>query len=203
MGACAFLSVFLPLFIASRFCLLAAQEDETKFFDSPDKRFSLKVSLPNKEAEEAKLEVVEKASGNVVGDLGTDYGSIMSHIRVVWSRDSKRLAYRTAGVKEWSTNVYFWDGSAFHYVALPEDLPSPDIRFRKSDEHGGVKNYGGGEEPVRWLKSRDLELSSQPRQMARESSRTYTATLTITIHFDAHHHASSVKSVSKSTTRVE
>lgn len=105
-------------------------------------------------------------------------------------------------MKEWSTNVYFWDGSAFHYVALPEDLPSPDIKFRKSDEHGDVKNYGGGEEPVRWLKSGDVELSSQQRQMARESSRTYTATLTITIRFDAQHHAS-VKSVLKSTTRVE
>jgi hypothetical protein len=182
--------------------LLAQQDDLTKSFDSPDGRFALKVSVPNEEAEEAKLEVVEKASGKVVGDLGTDYASIMSHMKVVWSRDSKRLAFRSAGQREWSTSVCFWDGSAFHYVPLPEELPSPDIKFRKSDEQGGVKNYGGGEEPVRWLKSGDLELLSEQTQMARESSRTYTGSITITITFDPQQHPS-VKSVSKSKTRVE
>ena len=181
---------------------LAADDNLTKSFDSPDHRFSLKVIAPGTEGGETKLQVVEKASGNVVGDLGTDYPTIMSHIKVVWSGDSKRVAYRTAGVKEWSTNVYFWDGSAFRYIELPEELPTPDIKFRKSDESGGVKNYGGGVTPVRWLKSRDLELTSEERQMARESSRTYTGSITITIGFDAQQRAS-VKSVTKSKTRVE
>ena len=174
--------------------LLGEQEEQARSFASPDGKFALKISVPDEESADAKLEVIEKASGKVVGDLGTDYASIISHIKVVWSADSKRLAYRTAGQKEWHTSVYFWNGSAFHFVPLPEDLPSPEIKFSKTDEGGGVKNYGGGEEPIRWLKSGDLELSSQLTEMARASSHTYTATVIITIGFDAQDHAS-VRSV--------
>jgi hypothetical protein len=180
----------------------AEQEEPVHLFASPDGRFALKISVPNEESAEAKLELIEQASGKVVGDLGTDYASIISHLKVVWSADSKRLAYRTAGQKEWHTSVYFWDGATFRLVTLPEDLPMPEIKFRKSDEGAGVKNYGGGEEPVRWLKSGDLELLSQLTEMARASSHTYTATMTIMIAFDAQNHAS-VKSVSKSRTRLE
>jgi hypothetical protein len=182
--------------------LRAEQEEQVRSFASPDGRFALKVNVPNEESADAKLEVIEKASGKVVGDLGTDYASIISRIKVVWSADSKRLAYRTAGQKEWHTSVYFWNGSVFCLVPLPEDLPTPEIKFRKTDGGGGVKNYGGGEEPVRWLKSGDLELSSQLTEMARASSRTYTATLTIMISFDPQDHAS-VKSVTKSKTRLD
>ena len=193
--------VFL-LAMLSAVSALAADDDETKSFDSPDRRFTLKVTAASTDDGEPKLEVLEKASGKVVGDLGTDYPPIARRIKVAWSADSKRLAYRTAGEKDWSTEVYFWDGSGFRYVKLPEELPSPEIKFRKSDEEGGVKNYGGGVEPVRWSKSGDLELRSEETQMARESSRTYTGTVTITISFDAQNKAS-VKSVSKSKTRVE
>jgi hypothetical protein len=193
--------LFLIALVATH-TALAEQNDLARSFDSPDGRFTLKMSLANKEAEEATLQVVEKASAKVVGDLGTDYASILSHPKVLWSRDSKRLAYRSAGRKEWSTSVAFWDGSAFKYVPLPEELPSPTIQFRKSDATGGVKNYGGGQEPLRWLKSGELELLGTERQMAHESSRTYTASMTITIGFDAQHHAS-VKAASKSKTRVE
>jgi len=182
--------------------LLAEQEEQTRSFPSPDGIFALKVSVVGEESADAKLEVIENASGKVVGDLGTDYSSIISDLKVVWSADSKRFAYRTAGLKQWHTKVYFWDGSAFKDVPLPEDLPSPEIKFGKSDGGGGVKNYGGGEAPARWLKSGDLELLSQLTEMARASSRTYTATLTVTIGFDAQDHAA-VKSVTKSKTRLD
>jgi hypothetical protein len=194
--------------VAILFCIVCwsgyAQEEEerTPILDSPNGRFTLRVSVPDDVEKEAKLDIVEKASGKVVGDLGTDYRRIRSDIKLVWSAESTRLAYRTAGQKQWSTNVYFWNGSDFESVNLPEDLPSPSIKFRKDDETGGVKNYGGGEEPMRWLKSGDLEVISEQTQMARESGRTYTATITITIHFDKQHHAS-VKSVSKSKTKID
>ena len=47
------------------------------------------------------------------------------------------------------------------------------MQFRKDDEGGGVKNYGGGEEPLRWLKSGDLQLLGEHMELARESGRTY------------------------------
>ena len=75
-------------------------------------------------------------------------------------------------------DAYFWNGSALESATLPDELPRPAIKFRKDDEAGGVKNYGGGESPVRWLKSGDLELLSEHTEMAHESGRTYTATIT-------------------------
>jgi hypothetical protein len=195
-------SLFVLVALTGAISAMAEQENRSKSFDSPDGRFSLQVSAPEDDAAQARLAVVENASGKVVGDLGTDDASILSHIKVVWSADSKRLAYRTAGEKEWSASVWFWNGSAFESVPLPDNLPLPEIKLRKRDEGSGVKNYGGGEEPVRWLKSGDLELSSQQTQMAHESGRTYTASVTITIGFDAQRHAS-VKSVSKTRTRID
>ena len=198
-------SAFVPI-LFSFVCLSVVDSQEEpevkRSFASPDGRFALKVNEPNGQSTEAKFEVIDNASGRLVGELGTDYASTTSHMKVVWSADSKRLAYRSAGQKEWHTSVAFWNGAAFKSVNLPEDLPSPEIKFRKDDEAGGVKNYGGGEEPVRWRKSGDLELMSEHTEMARESGRTYTATITIIIGFDAQHHPS-VKSVSKSKTTVD
>src|SRR3982751_4536929 len=88
--------------------LLAQEKDQA--FPSPNGRFALRIILTKDESANAKLELVENASGKVVGDLGTDYESIRSQIKVVWSADSKRVAYRTAGQKEWHTEVYFWNG---------------------------------------------------------------------------------------------
>lgn len=194
--------LFLFLIAVGTIALVAQDKEGRRGFDSPDGRFTLKISLPDEEYADAKLELIERLSGKVVGDLGTDYQSIVSKIKVVWSADSKRVAYRTAGEKEWHTAVYLWNGSLFKLASLPEELPSPRIKFRKSDNEGGVKNYGGGEEPLRWLKSGDLELLSEQTEMAHESGNTYTGKLKITIHFDAQHHAS-VKTVSKSQTTVD
>jgi len=183
--------------------LHAQQETEPgQTYASPDGRFALQLSAADDQSDQAKIEIVEKASGKVVGDLGTDYASLGSHMKVVWSADSKRVAYRSGGTKDWHTSVAFWNGSAFEPVELPENLPLPTMQFRKEDEGGGVKNYGGGEEPLRWLKSGDLQLLGEHMELARESGRTYTATITITIGFDAQHHAL-VRSASKSKTKVD
>ena len=116
-------SLFFLFVIASTRFVLAEEDEFTKFFNSPDGRFALKINVP-KESADAKLEMIEKTSGQIVGDLGTDYASIISHIKVVWSADSKRLAFRTAGQKVWHTSVYFWNGSVFKNVPLPDELPS-------------------------------------------------------------------------------
>ena len=86
-------------------------------------------------------------------------------------------------------------------VPLPDDLPGPAIKFRKG-AGGGVKNYGGAVKPLRWLKSGELELSSDSMMLSRVDGRTYTGVVVITLAFDAQHHAS-VQKVGKTKTKVD
>jgi hypothetical protein len=189
--------VFLTLLV---FCWTAvglAEDSSSSKFPSPDGRFALRI------AADLKVELIEKASGEVMVDLGTVYSRYLSHPEetvLVWSADSKWAAYATRGNREGDTSVYFWNGSAFEGVSLPDDLPGPEIKFRKG-ESGGVKNYGGAVKPLRWLKSGGLELSSDLMMLSRGDGRSYTGVVLITLAFDAQHHAS-VQKVGKTKTKV-
>ncbi len=157
---------------------------------SPDARFALRVGNADQ-----KVELIEKASGKVMIDLGEPWRRQV----LVWSPDSKRVAYGNRGDRSGEVKVYVWNGSAFEEASLPEDLPVPHIKLPK--DCGAVKNYGGAVTPVRWLKSGDLELSSDLMMLCRESSDTCTAEVHFTLAFDAQHHAS-VKNVGKTKTEV-
>jgi hypothetical protein len=161
---------------------------------SPDGRFALRIT------DDQKVELVEKASGRVMVDLGEAWHSPgqVSQI-LVWSPDSKHVAYANRGDKWGEVKVYFWNGTTFDEASLPEDLPSPDIKLPK--DCGAVKNYGGAATPVRWLRSGDLELSSDLMMLCRESGATCTAEVRFTLAFDAQHHPS-VKKVGKTKTEV-
>ena len=170
-----------------------AAEEEIKY-PSPDGRFALRI------IDEQKVELIEKVSGRMMVDLGEAWhnpGQVSQTL--VWSRDSRRVAYGNRGYKEGEVSVYFWNGSSFEQVALPEELPSPDIKLPK--DCGAVKNYGGAATPVRWLRSGDLELSSDLMMLCRESGATCTAEVRFTLAFDAQHHAS-VKKIGKTKTEV-
>jgi hypothetical protein len=174
----------------------ALAEEEIKY-SSPDGGFALRIT------DRQKVELIEKASGRVVVDLGEAWHSAgRGESRVlVWSPDSKRVAYGNRGDKAGEVSVYFWNGSTFEEATLPDDLPSPDIKFRKEHESGHVKNYGGAVTPLRWLKSGQLELSSDAMMLHSNSGATYTGELRFTLAFDQQHHAS-VKKVGKTKTEV-
>jgi hypothetical protein len=185
--------------ILMAFCWAAvsvAEDSSSIKFPSPDGRFALRIS------EDLKVDLIEKASGKVMVDLGEVYRRYESHAEetvLVWSADSKWAAYGTRGEREGDTTVYFWNGSVFEDIPLPDDLPGPEIKFRKGS--GAVKNYGGAVKPLRWLKSGELELSSDLMMLSRDDGATYTGVVVITVGFDAQHHAS-VKKVGKTKTKV-
>jgi hypothetical protein len=110
------------------------------------------------------------------------------------------LIEKTSGeVRE--TSVYFWNGSSFHQIPLPDDLPAPEIKFRKGAS-SAVKNYGGAVKPLRWLKSGALELSTDSMMMSRDDGATYTGLLVFTLGFDSQNHAF-VEKVGKTKTTVD
>jgi hypothetical protein len=55
--------------------------------------------------------------------------------------------------------------------------------------------------PLKWLKSGELELSSEDMMLSRDDGKSYTGVLQFTISFDAQHHAS-VKKVGKTKTEI-
>jgi hypothetical protein len=180
-------SIAVVCFVVYPWQWLAA-EAEIKY-PSPDGRMALRIT-------DASVELIQKASGEVMVDLG-----IASRSQIlVWSPDSKWVAYGSRGDKEGEVSVYFWNGSTFQEVPLPDDLPFPDIKFRK--DIGSIRHYGAWLTPLRWLKPGELELSNEVLMLDRDSGADYTGLLQFTLAFDAQHHAS-VKKVGKTKTKVE
>ncbi|MEP6668336.1 MAG: hypothetical protein ABJF10_04240 [Chthoniobacter sp.] len=169
---------------------------------SPDGRFVLRIAdQSGVEPSNPKVTLIEKESGRVMVELGEAYPSHLGDTVLVWSANSKWAAYGTRGDKEGEASVYFWNGSAFVEVTLPEELPRPDIKFGKGAGED-VKNYGGAARPVRWLKSGELQMSSDLMMLSRVNSKSYTGEVTFTLAFDKRHHAS-VHKVGKSKTTVD
>jgi hypothetical protein len=185
-------------------------EEEIKY-PSPDGRFALKITQAKDDEYHPTVELIEKHSSTVLvtlhsGQEDTDLFDA-SQAALVWSPDSKRVAYGFRAnppgtrVEERSALICFWNGSGFDKVFLPENLPSPRIKFPKG-QGGNVKPYGGGVTPLRWLKSGDLELSSEEMMFSRDDNKSYTGVVHFTISFDAQHKAS-VENVGKTKTEVE
>jgi hypothetical protein len=192
------LSLLLTL---SCMTLVASADDAIIKSPSPDKRFALRINPASPESpEEPKVDLIERKSGKVVFDLGTTYQGYVKRTSLIWSADGKRFAYGTRGDKDGGVRAFFWNGSAFEEVELPKDLPNPEINFGKSE--GAVKNYGGAVQPLRWLKSGDLEISNDLMMLSRDNGHTYTGTIVFTIAFDAKRQ-STLHHVGKTRTQVD
>jgi hypothetical protein len=184
-------------------------EEEIKY-PSPDGRLGLRITQSKDDEYHPMVELIDKHSGTALitlhnGQEDTDLFDASEAV-LVWSADSKRVAYGFrsnppgARVVERGALVCFWTGSGFDKVFLPENLPSPRITLPKEKEDN-MKPYGGGITPVRWLKSGELELSNEDMMLSRDDGKSYTGVLRFTISFDAQHKPS-VKNVGKTTTEA-
>jgi hypothetical protein len=186
--------LILPLLLLCPVAAVLAEDDKPPIrFPSPDGRFALRIDTSAESDGDA--EIIETASGKTMVKLGTPY-----HRQVlVWSSDSKWFAYCNRGNKSGDLSVYFWNGSAFENIELPEDLPSAGLRV--PDSAGSVKNYGGAVEPLRWLKPGELQLASDATMLGRNDGRTYVGVRRFTLSFDAQHRPS-IKNVGKTKTTI-
>jgi hypothetical protein len=108
--------------------------------------------------------------------------------KVLWSADSKWLAFNHRGNKQTDLMVYFWNGESFEKVKLPE-LPEPKLRFKPNKKPLAEQVVHFDEDtvtPLRWLKSRALVVSRKSGMTDNTvGSVSYSRVYTITIGFDA------------------
>ena len=188
---------FLILLLTCFGRLAIAEDASAMQFPSPDGRFALRVA-------DLKVDLIETPSGKVMVDLGTlwinrNNESEREKPVLVWSADSKWVAYGTRTSAAGSTAVYLFDGSAFKELALPAKLPEPKIKPRKGDS--GIKLKGYAEEPLKWTRPGELQLSSKLTGIGRDIGFDYTGSIVITVAFDAHHRAL-VKNVTATKTEI-
>jgi hypothetical protein len=191
------LRAFVILLLICCASLGIAEDTSAIKFPSPDGRFALRVA-------DLKVDLVEAPSGKVMVDLGTLWidrndESDREQPILVWSADSKWVAYGTRTFASGTTTVYFWDGSAFKKLALPAKLPEPNIKPRKGDSDVKLKGYA--EEPLKWTNPGELQLSSKLTGEGRDVGFHYTGSIVITVAFDARGR-SSVKRVTGTKTEV-
>jgi hypothetical protein len=153
---------------------------------SPDGKFALR-RADEKSAEGAsgyaEVGIIERSTQKVVLDLEEIGHPYVNSAKLVWSNDSKRVAFFYPSRRGGWTVVYFRNGSAFDEVRLPE-LPSPKFP-RKAPAEVFDKTVGILIEPIRWLKSGSLLLHQEIDQDYSGS-----AANKIIIGFDAHRRAS-------------
>jgi hypothetical protein len=188
-------AVILLLACSASFGL--GQDTSEVKFPSPDGHFGLRVV-------DLKVDLIERTTGKVIVDLGTlwvnrDDESDREHPVLVWSSDSKWVAYGTRTFSSGKTTVYCWDGSAFKELALPAKMPEPKIKPRKGDS--GVKLKGYAEEPLKWINPGELQMSSKLTGIGRDVGYNYSGSILITVAFDPHHRAT-VKKVTGTKTEV-
>lgn len=192
------------LFLLAAFAVCSGRAAEPPVIKcpSPDHRFALRLTPPKSgDSLDYRAEIIEPASGEFILDLGTAYPKHLGETVLVWSAKSNWVAYATRGDKQSDLKVYFWNGAIFEEVRLPSDLPRPSMEYRNG-AGADVKNYGGGISPLRWLRSGDLELSSDLMMLSRVDNRAYVGTVQFTLSFDKQHRASLHK-VSKTKMRVD
>ena len=172
---------------------------------SQDRRFALRITQSKDDEYHPTVELIEKSSGKVMVTLHSESDDELldaSESVLIWSADSKSVAYGFrasppgARILSLGALVCFWNGSGFDKVFLPENLPDPDIKFPKGKENN-VKPYGGGVKPLKWLKSGELEMSSEEMMLSRDDGKSYTSVVRFTVSFDAQHQPT-VKHIGKS-----
>jgi hypothetical protein len=137
----------------------ALRAEEVTKDPSPGGKFAMLLTRAEEgTAEEgtASLTLIEVSSRRVVLNLTAEISNPSADdSSLLWSGDSKRVAFFEANRRGGTTTVYFRNDSGFMEISLPE-LPSCEVPRKRGE--GVVKDIESTVEPKRWLKSGVLVL---------------------------------------------
>ena len=209
--------LILLILVSLRLVIALLLAEEATNFPSPDGRFALSVGAyetghRDAATQEWKIDgetkpaaIIEQASHKVLLQLQSPLRP--EEDKILWSADSKWLAFNHRGNKQTGLSVYFWNGESFEPVKLPE-LPEPELKFKpyKKAGHPFGRELHFDEDtitPLRWLKSGALVVSREYGMTDNTAvSMSYSRVYIITIGFDAKH-VGSVENVIKQKQQVE
>lgn len=147
---------------------------------SPDKRYALWQNYADKQPYHGDVKLIDTKSAQPVVVLDTQVEPFSK--KLLWARDSQRVAYFNDAEKNGITRVFFRNGASFDESKLP-DIPAPALpaiagaRTDASETRTRV-------EPLRWTDSGELVIEKELQN--NEWGRT---ALEITLAFDQEHHA--------------
>lgn len=168
------LILVLGYFVAS------AAEKEIIKDKSPDGKFALRIWKGEEGWEAAIVDVRTKKS---VVDLDV-YGNYVEDMRLVWSKDSKRVAHFEPDRRGGTTHIYFRDGSKFEEVPFPSgEVPECHGNLTAEEEKKFVKTIEGTESPKAWLKSGGLVIAVDESWITEDGGE-HSCSQTVTIAFD-------------------
>lgn len=152
---------------------------------SPDGKFAM---LLSDDSDGYKVQLVEVSSRQPVVELAANVAyPPVKKCKLLWSPDSKRVAFFEANRRGGDTTVYFRNESGFEKKPLPE-WPGCGETAKKDKD----KTYKGLESniaPKEWLKSGALVVV-EVQGWETVSKELRSCTQTVTIAFDARHKAS-------------
>jgi hypothetical protein len=151
---------------------------------SPDRKFAMRIAKGEEDWEAAIIEVRTKKK---VIDLEA-YGSYAKDARLVWSKDSQRVAHFSPDRRGGTTAIYFRNGSKFEEVPLPE-FPECDGKPSPEGDNKYLKATEATNWPEKWLKSGALVLRIHEEWLT-ESGASFRCNETVMIAFDASRKAS-------------
>ena len=169
-------------------CLVPSLEAKDIIRDkSPDGKFALRIT--EEDAGRGAAIINLKSKDDVVGlEI---YQNFTEEARLVWSKDSQRVAYFEPDRRGGSTTVYFRKDSEFEEVSIPYGDP---YDFHACEDHpaGYVKDVEVTSRPVKWLRSGELVLAVHFEWLIERGATQATQGCgqTITIAFDSDHKAS-------------
>ncbi|PYL26368.1 MAG: hypothetical protein DMF37_02425 [Verrucomicrobia bacterium] len=154
---------------------LSLTAGEHIYCKSPDGKFALRETFTELNPIHGDTAIIETGTRKVAVQLHGDEPA--GSEKLVWSRDSRRVASFRCNWQSGATRIFFRNGSIFDEIKMPElpstqlpDLPKPDAS--NSETMRRV-------EPSRWLESGDLLLESELQNKADAR-----AALQITMGFD-------------------
>jgi hypothetical protein len=173
------LILVLGYFVAS------AAEKEIIKDKSPDGKFALRIWKGEEGWEAAIVDVRTKKS---VVDLDV-YGNYVEGMRLVWSKDSKRVAQFEPDRRGGTTHIYFRNDSKFEEVQFPSgEVPECHGNLTAEEEKKFVKTTEATESPKAWLKSGALVIAVDESWITEDGGGS--CSQTVTIAFDANRKAS-------------
>jgi hypothetical protein len=177
---------FFVVTLAAAFLIPSLEAKEViKKDKSPNGKFALELSR----ADDGQwvLAIVDLKSKGAVASLDT-YQNMVEGARLVWSKDSQRVAYFEPDRRGGTTHIYFRNSSEFNEVEYPEaDVPECSKNSDVQRDH--LKTTNATTSPKEWLKSGALVVVVTEAWLTDDENERRCSE-TVTIAFDADHKAS-------------